>query len=81
MKYQRHFETASPEQQVQIKALIDSFRRNIERLGADIETEEELTRVHHIDEADYPILARSLRARRDNLTATVDLLQRRLQSQ
>jgi len=82
MKHQRRFETDSqPEAQElsQISTLISDLDRIIAILGADIETEEEHARVRELADPTYPVLARSLRARRDNLAATIDALQRRLQ--
>ena len=47
-------------------------------LDCDIATEEERTRVSNRFDADYPILARTLAARRYNLKGTIASLERRL---
>jgi len=61
-----------------ITSMIADLQRSIQILGIDIHTEEERARV--FDEADphYPILATTLRARRDNLIVTVASLRERL---
>ena|SRR5450631_2839370 len=82
MKHQRRFETdsrAEAQELSQISTLISDLDRIVVILGADIETEEERARVRELSDPTYPILARSLRARRDNIAATIDALQKRLQ--
>jgi len=50
----------------------------VDGLNIDIANEEELTGIEDMADPEYSIVARTLRARRDNLTATVKLLSRRL---
>jgi hypothetical protein len=63
-----------------IRGMIHDLGRTIQILNIDILTEEE--RVLIFDRADpaYPILARTLTARRDNLIVTVADLQERLRA-
>jgi hypothetical protein len=65
---------------MQIRTLIANLRRSIEILNCDIETEEERVRVRDIFESAYPVLARALTARRENLKATVAALQKRVEN-
>lgn len=55
----------------QIATLIESLSRSVELLTADIEHEEARTGVRDLSEPTYPVLARSLRSRRDNIEATL----------
>jgi hypothetical protein len=59
----------------QIATLIESLLRSVEILTVDIEHEE--TRAGVLDRSDpaYPVLARSLRSRRDNIRATIASLE------
>jgi hypothetical protein len=59
---------------LQIATLIESFLRSLELLTADIEHEEVSTGVRDLSDPTYPVLARSLRVRRDNIGATIALL-------
>ena len=78
MKHQRHFETATANQRIQIEALVNSLGRYVDLLTVDIKTEEQSVRATRTDDPNYSPLARNLRARRDNLITTLELLQRRL---
>jgi hypothetical protein len=51
--------------------LIGDLTRSIDILTADIEHEEQRARAGDLLDPAYPVLARSLRARRRNLEATV----------
>ena len=57
-----------------LRGLIDSLRTNLETMAADIEAEERASQVTDADDIGYSTLARSLRARRDNLEATISSL-------
>jgi hypothetical protein len=57
---------------------MDDLNRTICILDRDIATEEERARVFDRSDAMYPILARTLAARRDNLKVTVNALDQRL---
>jgi hypothetical protein len=79
MKHQRHFGSENPLREVaRIRALIGDLDRIVRILDSDIATEEELARVSDRFDAAYPILARMLTARRDNLNDTIAALERRL---
>lgn len=77
MKRQYHCETRSiaPEQ---IETLVVSLGDRVRLLDYDIEAEEERTRCKDRRDAAYSILARTLVARRDNLSATIASLQERV---
>jgi hypothetical protein len=61
--------------------LIDGFERTIRILNIDITTEEERVRIFDRSDAAYPVLARTLIARRDNQITTVADLAKRLSVQ
>jgi hypothetical protein len=61
-----------------ISALASDLDRVVRILDRDIATEEELARVFDPFDAAYPILARTLTARRENLKDTIAALERRL---
>ena len=77
MKRQYRCETRSiaPEQ---IETLVIHLSRRVRLLDSDIEAEEERTRCKDRRDAAYSILARTLVARRDNLSATIASLQERV---
>jgi len=56
---------------LQIATLIESLLRSIELLTVDIEHEETRAGVRALSDPAYPVLARSLRARKDNIRATI----------
>ncbi|MCK1707912.1 MULTISPECIES: hypothetical protein [unclassified Bradyrhizobium] len=62
----------------QLHALISDLRRRVQLLDADIEEEERKSRVFNPANHSYPMLALSLRERRDNLQTTVATLQKQL---
>ena len=80
MKHQRHFDTSEAAQReaVLIWKMIVDLDRFVQLLNCDIATEEERTRVSNRFDAAYPILARTLAARRYNLKGTIAALERRL---
>ena len=59
----------------QIATLIGDLWRSVEVLTADIEHEEMRSGVRNVADPNYPVLARSLRARRENLGATIASLE------
>jgi len=61
-----------------LRSLIDTLRTTQEVMTADIETEEQKSHVCDVADISYSTLARSLRARRDNLDATISLLKETL---
>jgi len=62
----------------QLSALISDLRWRIQLLDADISEEEHKAGVSDAADLTYPMLALTLRARRDNLFATVTTLQKQL---
>ena len=77
VKRQSHCETKriAPEQ---IETLVIQLSGRVRLLDSDIEAEEERTRCKDRRETGYSILARTLIARRDNLSATITALRERL---
>jgi hypothetical protein len=63
-----------------IRGMIDDLGRSIQILNIDILTEEERALVFDRSDPAYPIIARTLTARRDNLVVTVADLAERLRA-
>jgi hypothetical protein len=61
--------------QLQIATLIGSLSRSVTLLTVDIEHEETRVGVRNVSDPAYPVLARSLRVRRDNIVATMTSLE------
>jgi hypothetical protein len=59
------------------KKMIVDLGRTVQLLDFDITTEEERTRISNRSDAAYPVLARMLAARRDNLRKTIAALEQR----
>ena len=80
MKHQRHFDTSEVAQREagQISTMISDLDRLVRLLDCDIAIQEERAGISDRSDVAYPILARTLRARRDNLRETVTALERRL---
>jgi outer membrane murein-binding lipoprotein Lpp len=62
----------------QIETLVITLSQRVQLLESDIEAEEERTRCTDRRDAAYSILARTLIARRDNLSETISALRQRL---
>ena len=77
MKHQLHFETATREA-VQTRTLIDDLGRIVQILNSAIANEEQRAGIFDPFEAAYPMHARKLSARRNNLTDTIAALELRL---
>ena len=60
---------------LQIATLVADLARSMALLTADIEHEEARVGVHDESSAAYPTLARNLRARRENIGATIASLE------
>ena len=60
---------------LQIATLIGSLSRSVALLTVDIEHEETRAGVRDLVDPTYPVLARSLRTRRENIGATIALLE------
>jgi hypothetical protein len=58
-----------------IATLIGDLSRTADVLSADIEHEEVRSGVRDLADPAYPVLARSLRARRENIGATIAMLE------
>ncbi|WP_409192524.1 hypothetical protein [Bradyrhizobium sp. RDM4] len=71
------FEATAP---AQLHTLISDLRWCVKLLDADIEAEERKSRVFDHANHSYPMLALSLRERRDNLQTTVATLQKQLET-
>jgi hypothetical protein len=82
MKHQRHFDPTDVALRdvEQISGLIGDLDRVVRILDCDIATEEERAGVSDPFNGAYPVLARSLTARRENLKRTMAALERRLAS-
>jgi hypothetical protein len=81
MKHQYHFgsaNNAAPEYAAKVVALINELERRVRILESDIAKEEDLAGVSNPFDAAYPILARVMAARRDNLKQTIAALEQRL---
>jgi len=79
MKHQRHFEDAPYSREAeQTKSLITDLDRIVQILNVDVADEEDRAKVFDTTRPEYPILARALKARRDNLLDTIAALRQRL---
>ena len=81
MKHQYHSGSpsdAAGKEAAKVKALISELDRRVRLLASDIASEEGLVGVSDPYNAAYPVLARMLTARRDNLRETISALERRL---
>jgi hypothetical protein len=79
MKHQRHFGSATPAREaLQTRALIADITRIVQILEGDIAAEEEQAGIFDRSQIEYPMLARTLAARRDNLKDTIAALERQL---
>ena len=56
---------------LQIATLIDELSQSVDILTADIQHEEARAGINNLANPAYPVLARSLRARRENIGATI----------
>jgi hypothetical protein len=80
MKHQRHFDPSDSalREASQIATLIGDLDRLVRILECDAATEEQRARVFDPHDPAYPVLARSLVARRENIKNTIAALERRL---
>jgi hypothetical protein len=60
---------------LQIATLIGSLSRTFELLTVDIEFEENRAGVRDLSDPAYPVLARGLKMRRDNIGTTIAMLE------
>jgi hypothetical protein len=83
MKRQYHFGNANStamRETARIEALIVDLGRRAQLLEDDIAAEEERARVFNRSDAAYPIAARILAVRRENVKATIATLEKQLAS-
>jgi hypothetical protein len=81
MKQQHHFERANDaksKEAAQISKMIGDLGRLIQILDCEIATDEERAGVSDRSDPTYPILARTLAVRRNNLRDTITALEQRL---
>jgi hypothetical protein len=80
MKHWHHFDTPETAQReaVHIWKMIVDLDRTVQLLNCDIATEEERTGIADRSDAAYPILAKTLATRRDNLKETTTALEQRV---
>ena len=69
---------AALKQAATIQSMIDDLERTIQILNVNIFSEEERVRMFDRSDPTYPILARTLTARRDNLNLTIAFLAQHL---
>jgi hypothetical protein len=78
MKQQCHLGIVTAMREVtQAKALIADLYRLVAVLNVDIDFREQEAGVTDLARPEYPALARTLRARRDNLLETISVLRQR----
>jgi hypothetical protein len=77
MDRQRHSNTGASRETVKTRALINDLVRIVQILNDAIKAEEELARVFDCFQAEYPMHARKLAARRDILIDTIAALSSR----
>ena len=78
MKQQRHLGIVTATREVtQAKALITDLYRLVDMLNVDIDFREQEAGVTDLARPEYPVIARTMRARRDNLLETISALRRR----
>jgi hypothetical protein len=65
----------TPNDDARVSSLISDLDRTVRQLDYEILTEEKRTLISDPNDATYPMLARSLRIRRDNLKATITTLE------
>jgi hypothetical protein len=73
-----HFQTLTNRRgqiQERTEGLVFDLKRLLQALEANIFSEEERTRVFDLTSSNYSVAARQLRARRDNLAATISKLE------
>ena len=83
MNHPRHFDTraASQREAALICKMLGELDRGVQLLNADIFAEELRVRIFDRSDTAYPVLARMLATRRDNLKDTITALERRLSDQ
>ena len=83
MKHQPHFENArqiATMEAERVRGIIADLSRTVHLLDCDVAAEEERCRIYDRSDAEYPMLARIIAARSENLKATIATLEARLTS-
>jgi hypothetical protein len=80
LRHSGNARAAASRQVLVIRSIIDDLERTLKILRIDIQTEEERVRIFDKADPTYPILARMLGARVENLKTTVADLKKRLAS-
>jgi len=79
MKHQRRFDQGNRSREaLKTQTLVADIERVVRILDSDIAAEQERARLSDRSDTDYPILAKTLAARRDNLQETITALKKRL---
>ena len=78
MKHQRHFGTTASQEAVKTRTLVADLNRIVQIINDAIDIEEQRAGVFDPLQAEYPMHARELAARRDNLAETIVALEQRL---
>jgi hypothetical protein len=80
VKHQRHIDAnaAALREARQTRRLIADIDRIVQILNSDIAAEEEQAGIFDRSDVEYPMIARTLAGRRDNLRATIAALEQRL---
>jgi hypothetical protein len=71
------FTRQRPSPALHLGILIADLHRRVQMIEEDIQAEEKRAKVFDDSSATYPVLARHLRLRRDNLVATISVLETR----
>jgi hypothetical protein len=71
----------SNDEQARIEALVANLNRSLSALIEDIRGEERRIGVTDVSSPSYPMLARHLRARQENISGTITALRARLPEQ
>jgi hypothetical protein len=80
VKHQRQIDASAAvvKEVWQTRTLIADIERIVQILNSDIAAEEEQARIFDPSQVEYPMVARALAARRDNLRGTIAALEQRL---
>lgn len=73
------FRRKEREERASVGTLLSDLRRSLEIIKADLQFEEKQAQWPSPEDPRYPVAARSLRDRRDNIAATIRLLEGRAQ--
>ena len=63
---------------MKLRALVADLQLQVQALDRDIHEDEQRTGIFDVADVAYPMLARTLRGRRDNLLATIAMLEHRI---